>query len=272
MLNILINYDYQYAPFTTAFYYEKALKKREDVKVFRVGEIKDTETDIVINFMPCSFYLHPPGVFKVYWEGDSHMVQGRNTEIYGVMDLIFQCQPLYQELYPEKKTFLLYHAADPELHKPFPKEEKKFDVSFLGNDTYPDRRILLDIIGENFSLLRSNSKPGLPYSKKLSSGKCIFNKSYLNDINMRIFEAMAIGVPLITDDVKFLDYVGIEGKHFLTYNSTFSLLNQIKRILKDGELREEISRNGRERVLKFHTYDHRVAQMLDIIESKRLKK
>jgi glycosyltransferase involved in cell wall biosynthesis len=267
MRKILVNYDYQYAPFTTAFYYEKWLKRREDCKVFRVGEIEPFAVDIIINFMPCSNFYTAPGVFSCYWEGDSHVIRGEKKNLYEMVDLVFHAQPSYNHLYPDGKTFVLYHAADPELHRPFPKQEKLYEVGFLGNDTYPERQELLAKIAGRFTLLRGTEKPGLSYSRKLSSCRCIFNHSLEQDINMRIFEAMAIGVPLITDEVPFLDWMGKEGKHFETYRDWGELETAIRWFMEYPLKAKEMGLAARKHFLKWHTYERRVAQMLDIIDN-----
>ena len=264
-LKILINYDYQYAPFTTAYYFEKALRRRGDCEVYRVGDGIDGKVDMVINFMPCERFVRRAGALTVYWEGDSHVIQGSKHELYNQADVIFHAQPTYFDRYPFSKTYVLLHAADPELHKPFPNEPKKYDVGFLGNDTYPERREFLDAIGKEFKLLRGTSEPGLPYSKKLSSCRCIFNHSYLRDINMRIFEAMSIGIPLLTDPVPHLGLVGNAGDHFFTYEDKRALFFLIRYIIDNPSVSFAMGNRAREHVIKNHTYEKRVEQMLEVI-------
>lgn len=265
MLKILINYDYEYSPYTTAFYYEKAFKKRVDVEVYRDGEKSINDCDVVINFMPCKNLFYHPDIVTVYWEGDSHVIQGAKQHWYAVSDLVFHCQPSYAQLYPPEKTHLLLHACDPELHRPFYYEPKLFDVGFLGNDTYPERRTLLELLAKDFKVLRSTEKPGLPYSQRLATARCVFNKSYLSDINMRIFEAMGCGLPLVTDDVPFLEMAGTANEDFLVYHNYPELKKFVAMLKESPDFAKKLGARARDHVIAHHTYDHRVDEMLKII-------
>ena len=153
-------------------------------------------------------------------------------------------------------------AADPERHRFYADQIQEYDVGFLGNDTYPERAALLDLIGQNFKLLRSTAKPGEEYSRLLSSCRMIFNRSMDNDLNMRVFEAMSIGRLLLTDKVDGIDDLFVDGEHYVSYKDWPDLFQKIRDYLQHPHIREPIAKAGAEWIRAQHTYQHRLETIL----------
>jgi O-antigen biosynthesis protein len=96
----------------------------------------------------------------------------------------------------------------------------------------------------------------------MATGRVAFNMSTLGDFNMRVFEAMCSGRPLVTDVVQGLDDLFADGKHLLTYTTGRELCAGIDYLLANPERADEIGRAGRDEVLRAHTYVHRAEAML----------
>jgi len=264
-MRVFINYLYQYYPFTTASYVEMALRADPRFEVFRYGENRLACADVYLNIEPCSTILKWPGRKNCFWEIDNHIHCGEDHEKYERVDNIFVAQKHFLPLYPEKKTHWLPLACDPEKHHLYPDEKIEFDVGFLGNDTYPRRRDLLDKIGKKYKLLRSTSKPGEEYSRMLSRCKILFNCSMDNDMNMRFFEAMSIGRMLISDVVPGQNDLFHSAKHYVEFREWEDLDKKIAYFLKHDEERERIAKQGSDFVRGFHTYHDRINQMFEIM-------
>lgn len=265
-MRILINYLYQYYPFTTASYVEMALRANKKYEVFRVGENHISCADVYLNIEPCDCIYARPGRKNAFWEIDNHIHEANDYEKYNSVDFVFVAQKSYQHLYPKKKTWWIPLAADPERHCLYPDEKIEYDVGFLGNDTYPFRHEMLDKIGQKYKLLRSTAQPGEEYSRKLSKCKILFNCAMKNDINMRFFEAMSIGRMLISDRVQGQDDLVEDGKHYVSFDDWKDLDKKIEYYLKNDIEREKIALEGANHIHAFHTYQDRVTQMLDIMK------
>jgi len=243
-----------------------ALRADPRFEVFRFGERGVSCADIYLNIEPCNNIVRYPGRKSCYWEIDNHIHLGADYKKYDMVDYLFVTQKHFQALYPDKKTWWVPLGADADKHKLYPDEKIEFDVGFLGNDTYPRRRGLLDKIGEKYKLLRSTAKPGEEYSRMLSRCKILFNCSMDNDMNMRFFEAMSIGRMLISDNVWGQDDLFEDGKHYVTFQEWEDLDKKIEFYLNHETEREAIAKAGADYVHSFHTYQDRINKMLEIME------
>lgn len=261
-MRVLINYLYQYYPFTTASYLEMELRRDKRIAVFRIGENRIPCADLIINVEPCDFIIAYPGRASCFWEIDNHIHRGRDVDKYQKVDRVFVTQKHFLPLYPKDKTKWLPLAADPESHHLYPDEPIEYDVGFLGNDTYPRRRDLLDKIGSKYKLLRSTSKPGEEYSRFLSRCKILFNCSMDHDLNMRVFEAISIGRLLLTDKVDGIDDLLKDGEHYVSFKDWSDLDKKITYYLAHKKEREKIALTGANYVQASHTYRHRLSQIL----------
>ena len=263
-MRILINYDYQNYPYTTASYFEMAIKRDPKLNVFRVGEARVPCADLILNIEPCAHLITYPTAVSCFLEIDNHIHQGLDLAKYNAVDKLFVTQKHFLDLYPKEKTTWLPLAADPDLHKLQPNEPILYDVGFLGNHTYPVRNSLLKRIGEKYKLLQSTAEPGIPYSTLLSQCKILFNRSMDNDMNMRFFEAMSIGRPLLSDKVDGQDELFEDGTHYMSYKDWPDLDKKIEWLLSHETARKMIGGAGAAYIRAEHTYQHRLEQILQV--------
>jgi spore maturation protein CgeB len=86
---------------------------------------------------------------------------------------------------------------------------------------------------------------------------------------IRVFEALACGIPLLSapwDDCEHLFRVG---QDFLMVRHGAEMAEAMRDLKHDPELRETLARNGLETILKRHTCAHRVDELLSIVERMR---
>jgi spore maturation protein CgeB len=262
---ILINYDYSAYPGTTASYIEMALRKDPNLDVFRLGEDHLACADFFLNIQPCSFIARMPGRKVGYWEIDNHIVRGQDFQKYNLVDYLFVAQKHFLDLYGHKNLNWLPLGCDPDIHKLYPDEKVIYDIGFVGNDNYPERRKMLDLIGQKYKLLRTTAAPGEEYSRKFSQCKMIFNWAMDNDMNMRFFEAMSIGRLLITDKVEGQDDLFSSINDYCWCRNWEEIDYSIDYWLKHPERREEKAKSGHDQAVRYNTYKDRAYKMLEIM-------
>jgi glycosyltransferase involved in cell wall biosynthesis/SAM-dependent methyltransferase len=158
-------------------------------------------------------------------------------------------------------------ACSPELHD-VPRAERIYDVSYVGGfdgDATDRRRNLMDKIKARFP----NSRMGRCWPNEMASlyarSKIVVNACVNRDVNMRVFEAMASGALLITDEADGLEDLFKDGIHLVVYRDDKDVFDLIDYYLKNAEHRERIACAGSACVLDRHTYDRRLEEILGIV-------
>jgi len=82
-----------------------------------------------------------------------------------------------------------------------------------------------------------------------------------NAVNQRVFDVPASGGFLLTDYKKQLEALMKVGEEVVCYRDSEEIPELIKFYLKHDTLREKIAQKGRKRVLKEHTYMHRLQEL-----------
>lgn len=162
-------------------------------------------------------------------------------------------------------------ACAPEAHYPAggPPE---YDIAFAGSASQPihrERRALLELLAQRFSVLAQESVFGDDLCAMFGRGRLAFNHSAVQELNMRIFEALAMGRPLLTNaDSAFNGLLDLfeDGRHLITYTSAEDLIEKTQRYLADETARNKVGEAGRAEVLAKHTYDHRVRTLLEHVQ------
>jgi hypothetical protein len=164
-------------------------------------------------------------------------------------------------------------AADPDIWKPNGSVTKTADIGFGGNIWCEQRRELLERIKRQWRLSHFTGTPDV-LAKAYARCHIGFNVSgwygtpVAYDINMRVFEIMACGLPLVTNRLSELDELGmVSDHHLLAYDSVEGALASIKLVLERGpDYRNTMGLNARHLILQRHTYRHRIEQMLEILK------
>ncbi len=141
---------------------------------------------------------------------------------------------------------------------------KQFDVSFVGHFCPGPRNELLELIRRSFP----NHFIGQAYFGEMariySASRIVFNRSIKNDVNMRVFEALACGSLLITNDLAENGQAELfqNGVHLVTYREPEEAIEKIRYYLAHEAEREKNAAVGRAEALAHHTNRHRMERLL----------
>jgi spore maturation protein CgeB len=81
---------------------------------------------------------------------------------------------------------------------------------------------------------------------------------------IRMFEALACEVPLISGRWDDVEELFLPGRDFLVANNADEMRGHMRMLLGDGEARRELARNGRQTIQDRHTCAHRVDELSEI--------
>jgi spore maturation protein CgeB len=167
------------------------------------------------------------------------------------------------------------------------------DVSFVGTVSadHQQRIALLLAVAERYNLkLWGNLPQGLPAASPLR--RCFQGEVWGADMyqvlrrsrvtlnshidlagreagNMRLFEATGVGAFLLTDFKDNLDTLFAPDREVAVWRSTDDCLTAIGRALGDENGRAAVARAGQARTIAQHTYRHRAAEILDLVDAVR---
>ncbi|CAD7774243.1 Ubiquinone biosynthesis O-methyltransferase [Candidatus Methanoperedenaceae archaeon GB37] len=202
---------------------------------------------------------------------DTHLNLEKHIEIAKNFDVVFIAQKADVKRFKErgiKNVFWIPLACDPEIHGK-KTNNKLYDIGFVGSLTDPKRVELLDKLKRRFNLYYERCFLER-MAEVFSQSKIVFNKSIKNDLNMRVFEAMASGSMLLTDEAKGsgLTEMFQDRKHLVIYRDEKELFELADYYLRNDDEREKIAKQGMTKVLDRHTYAHRVQEMINIIKDR----
>lgn len=259
---ILINYDYRQDPGTTGFYFLKAARALDYLQVYTSNRKFPDDIDIILNIQPCPGIMRAPRAINVYYEIDNHITLGSARDNYRLCDILYVAQPYFMPLYDHPNTRLLLLGYDPDIHTRHCDELQIYDVGCIGNTTYPERQRLLDLIASKYKVLRGIRAPGELYARAMSQCKILFNRSLDNDINMRFFESLGIGIPFITDKLYGQELFNHQGIGFYEYENDTQMLEQIDYILGNYKNCLKTAQRNADIMSLKNTYAVRLQQVL----------
>lgn len=156
------------------------------------------------------------------------------------------------------------YAVDEDFHKPFP-EEKIYDVGFIGEPHGDDRATYLELMKNNFNCFIASDVNNVELPVILSRCKVLFNHIRTEEVNIRFFENMALGVQVTTHSPA-LHLFAEEYKHYIAVRSPEEAVDEIKKLLQDEDRQKLIAHQAREHVVKYHTYKDRLLSMLKFVD------
>jgi GT2 family glycosyltransferase/2-polyprenyl-3-methyl-5-hydroxy-6-metoxy-1,4-benzoquinol methylase len=272
---VAIIFDKDHRPETTGTYCLNALRDLVAIEHFRPAEldrIPRTGFDLYLNIDEGLSYRFPPDLRpSAWWVIDTHLQPDWALQKGQDFDWVFAAQRdgaarLRDHGIPADWLPL---ACDPNVHRPH-SVPKRWDVGFVGW-VYPGPRSdLLTLIQHQYS----NSFVGQcyfeDYARTCSESRIGFNHSIKNDVNMRVFETLACGTLLLTNDLheNGQNELFVPDKHLAVYQSSEDLLDKIAYYLRHEDLRERIAQAGLAEVVRRHTYRHRMESLLRAVSRK----
>jgi GT2 family glycosyltransferase/spore maturation protein CgeB len=239
--------------------------------------------DVVVHLRGLSRYTPRPGQFNVMWHL-SHPDDVGVAELAGY-DLVLVASESHGATLGDAisvPTVVVEQATDPRVFYPDPDPALARELVFVGNSRKVRRRIIEDVLPTDRDLAiwggdwEDMVDPRLVAAKfvpndevrRIYSSAGLVLCDHWDDmrghgfISNRIYDALACGAVVVSDHVP-----GIErfGDAVVTYDSREDLSRVIDELLDDrGALRGRGER-GRERVLREHTFEHRVDALLHAI-------
>jgi spore maturation protein CgeB len=170
------------------------------------------------------------------------------------------------------------------------------DVSFVGSISidHQQRIALLEAVAERYDLkLWGNRPQALPASSPLH--RCFQGEVWGADMyqvlrrsritlnshidlagreagNMRLFEATGAGAFLLTDFKDNLDTLFAPDREVAVWRSIDECLKRIDQYLRADQARATIARAGQARTMAQHTYRHRAAEILNLVDGLRARR
>lgn len=191
-------------------------------------------------------------------------------------------------------------ACEPNVHAPLvlsPEEKAQWGspVSFMGAGYHNRQQLFaslaefpLKIWGTEWPEVKPFDRMVQDNGKRLSPAEYVkvFNSTDINlnlhssserdgvdpfgdFINPRTFELASAGAFQLVDDRQLLSEMFDVGKEIITFSSGPDLKDKIRYYLNNKEERLAIAQKSRARVLKEHTYAHRIKEMLSIVYARR---
>ena len=81
---------------------------------------------------------------------------------------------------------------------------------------------------------------------------------------IRVFEALACGIPLVTAPWDDIEGLFTPGKDFLVANNSAEMKDHLRMVIEDRDTARELSEHGLKTILERHTCHHRVNELMNI--------
>lgn len=228
---------------------------------------------------------------------DARLIVGQNaspirTNIdYSAYDVILTSMPHYVSMFREggAKSEYFQLAFEPRILERLGKTIEKIPVSFVGGYSMHHRSgtQILEQIAPHLPIsfwgyggysLPPNSAIRQRYRgeawaldmfRVLAESKMTLNRhidvarQYAN--NMRLYEATGVGSCLVTDMKDNLHQLFEVDREVVAYRSPEECIEKVRYLLESEQERAAIARAGQARILREHTYWHRMQELVDIV-------
>jgi len=272
---VALIFDHRARPETTGVYCRRALGALAEVEHFlpeELGRVPRHGFDLYLNVDDGLEYRLPPDLRPcAWWAIDTHLNFRWCLEKARGFDLVFAAQRDGAERLRAggvASAEWLPLACDPGFHAKHDVPER-YDVAFVGNVFPGPREDLLGLLRGRFPDTFVGNAYFEGMAEVYSAARLAFNRSLRNDVNMRVFEAVACGSLLVTNDLRDNGQAELfrDGVHLATYRDPEELLDKVTFYLAREGLRERIAAAGRGEAVAKHTYAHRMGRLLRAAEA-----
>jgi FkbM family methyltransferase len=277
MRRVAVIFDTEARPDTTGVYCRRALAKLAEVEHFlptELSRIPRQGFDLYLNVDDGLRYRLPADLRPcAWWAIDTHLDFDWYLAKAPDFDYVFAAQRDGAERLRQAGAATaawLPLACDPEIHAQH-EVPKAYDVCFVGHLFDGPRAELVKLLQDNFPSAFVGQAFFEDMARDYSAARLVFNRSLRSDVNMRVFEALACGSLLVTDDLRDNGQEELfhDGVHLATYREAGELLDKVRYYLKHEDVRERLAAAGRAEALAKHTYEHRMRRVLAAVEGGR---
>ncbi len=272
---VALVYDDRPRPETTGSHCLAALRDRSAFPAVEVEHLLPDALDVVPSEAFDLYLYVDDGLTRsfsprhgpvAWWAIDTHLAGPEYVELARTADVVFTAQRNGAEWFRSGgiDAEWLPLACNPDVHRPV-ETEKRYDVAFVGNVMPGDRADLLDVLKREFPNHFVGRRYGDEMAQTFSAARIVFNRSIRDDVNMRVFEAVACGSLLVTNALveNGQDDLFHDGEHLATYSDEEELVDKVRWYLSRDDLREPIAASGRREAHARHTYRHRMERVLE---------
>ena len=272
-MRVALIYDDLLRPDTTGVHCRAALEGLCEVRHFLprdLGQMPTEGFDLYLNIDDGLQYTLPPTAApRAWWVIDTHVNYDWDLVKAQDFDTVFAAQrDGAQRLEADgiANVQWLPLACNPTVHRRR-EVEKVHDVCFVGNLVAGERQRLVELLQREFERVFVGRAYGEDMARTYSQSRIVFNRSVANDVNMRVFEAVACGSLLVTNDLADNGQEELlrSGEHLVTYRDDGELLERIRHYLAHEDEREALAQQGMEEVHAQHTYRHRMETILEAV-------
>lgn len=204
------------------------------------------------------FRERPTGDMVVLVETDPHALYDHYTYPRKYVDAVFSMQTPYMR----SGDFYLPYAFDENIF--YPQElEKTHDVTMVGLQ-YGHRANLVNVLRS--SGVNVYFDIGIVYDEfreVYNHGKVAVSWSSLKDLPARVWEAMGMRLPLVSNWTPDMDNFFVDGEHYLKFTSQAEAVEKVRWCLDNPDDADTLASNAYRKVIAGHTWDHRVSQILE---------
>ena len=289
---------YGYIPWTTAVYWENALRRHGEViytgtdKEYRRSGFQEVDIlsclsgawkDDVFIYIDSGRPYFPKNIEKLplltaCYLIDVHVDLPIRIEMAKFFDIVFVAQKDYVEDFKArglKNVWWIPFGSEPTIYQRL-KLPFLYDIGFIGHVSKDSvkRKRLLSLLSQSYQIndYRRFYSPS-ETSTMYSSAKIIFNCSARGDLNMRVFEALSCGRLLLTDSIaNGLEELFQNRRHLVVFHDEKELLKMVDYYLSKDDERERIALCGSNLVTSQHTYDHRMKKVMNILKNTQKEK
>ena len=189
-----------------------------------------------------------------------------------LFDYVAILHPGFEKIFQDaghSRTITLPFAADPDYFCDSD-ERRVYEIASVGRlfpNLYKSRMEILSSLSGEFKMNEWNRNHN--YSEVPSvyrRSKIVINiprDDFPTDVSMRFAEAMACGALFLTRMPSEMTALGFEESvHFCGYHHAGEIPEIARKYLRDEDARRRIAHAGRDKVLREHTYDARIANLL----------
>lgn len=218
---------------------------------------------------------------SLYWASDTHLGPEYRYRWAEHFDHVCFAQQRAVEEYGRGEW--LPHAVEPQAYNPAAiyartledlattaqvYRLKRWDLGFVGHLNDETRIAALDRLFREFpNSWWGSLRTGRVFERAAdiyTQSKIVFNHAIKDDVNMRVFEALATRSFLLTPEVPTQGTLFTDGVHLITYRDLDDCVDKARYYLAHDEERERIAEAGYREVLAKHTIAHRVRRMLEL--------
>jgi hypothetical protein len=219
-----------------------------------------------------------PGIPVLFWvhHGEHHIPTNlRLTARYGAQAILMAHSWHLAHRFPVPVHRFTFGVATELVDASIPWKDRKYVTSMVGGQlrrkggTYARRQQLVDSLEQAFGKKETafvSDVTAQEMADIYSNAKTVINEGGTRHypITMRVLESVGSGAVLITDDLAGTEMV-VPHEHYLVIED--DVVAQVEGLLADPAAMQKLTRDALQHALGHHTYDHRVDDLVEIVQS-----